>query len=459
MRRRIVLSYVAVAALILLALEVPLGIVYARHERDIAYADLNRDAAALASLVEEGVERRADINLVAVADNYRSEGHADVEIVGRDGAVLVPPRADGDDLSNPAVGAHISTVLSGGLGGVHTLPGSDEAFAVVPVGPADHPAGAVALTAPDARVDSRVHAAWLALAALAGVTLAAVAGLGLLIARSVTGPLTHLERAAERLGEGELRARAPADEGPEEVRALSRAFNEMAGRLEDLVSAQRSFVADASHQLRSPLTALRLRLENMTAALPSAEGASEFDAVLAEVERLSRLVDGLLVLARSEGQRPERRAVDVSAVVADRCAAWSALAEEAGITLESDPGKGLVALMVPGHLEQIIDNLLANATEATPAGRSVRVSAARAGSSVEVHVVDEGRGMGEEERQHAFDRFWRGSGSRPGSGSGLGLAIVRQLARTSGADVELRRADSGGVDAVVRAPVLRSAAA
>ncbi len=319
--------------------------------------------------------------------------------------------------------------------------------------------GAVAVAASDERLEQRVHTAWLALVALAGGVLVAVALLGLVVARSVTGPLTHLERAARRLGGGDLGARAPANTGPAEVRALSREFNSMAGRLEELVAAQRGFVADASHQLRSPLTALRLRLENISATQPSADTDTDTDAILVELDRLSRVVDGLLVLARSEGQRPERAPINIDAVVADRFDAWSALAEEAGVTLDVDlpPRAPVFAWLVPGHLEQIVDNLLANALEATPPGRSVHASVGCDGGIVEVHVADEGRGMGEHERRHAFDRFWRGSASRPGAGSGLGLSIVRQLARTSSAEVELREAPGGGVDAVVRMPAGRPA--
>jgi len=451
MRRRLVLSYVTVAAVILIALEVPLSVVYSRHEHDVATAGVVHDATALASLADDGVERGSAVDLQAVAARYRSAVSGDVVIIDRSGRAVVPARGPDSELAGPAVLQELRAVLHGAPSGIRPLPHVDELVAVEPIGSADAPAGAVAVAASDQRVDQRVHTATLALLALAGGVLVAVAGLGLVVARSVTRPLTHLESAARRLGGGDLAARAPESGGPPEIRALSREFNSMAARLEELVAAQRGFVADASHQLRSPLTALRLRLENITAGVPSAE--ADVDAVLAELDRLSRVVDGLLVLARSDAQRPERVAVDVSAVVRDRFDAWSALAEEGGITLVasgSDSAR-LFAWLVPGHLDQILDNLLANALEATPAGRSVVLSARHEGGMVEVHVTDEGTGMSEQDRRHAFDRFWRGPRSVPGSGSGLGLSIVRQLARLSGADVELLEAPGGGVDAVVRA--------
>jgi len=455
MRRRLVLSYLTVTAIILLLLEVPLGVVYARHEQDVASAGLEHDAVGLATLVEDGVEHPGTVDLATVADRYRAAAGRDVEIVARDGTVLVAPRSEVGEFAAPAVRTKLAEVEATSGGGVRTASAGDEELVIAPIGSTDRPVGAVIVRGSDETADKRIHGAVTALIAMAAVMLGAVALLGAVVARSVTRPLTEIEKVAMRLGGGDLTARAPAERGPPEARALSRSFNSMAGRLEELVSAQRAFVADASHQLRSPLTALRLRLENVADTLEPGTGAEDIDAVLRELDRLSRIVDGLLLLARSEGQRPERTTIDAAAVVAERCQAWAALAEEAGVRLEGAAGPGVVVRMVPGFLDQILDNLLANALEATPAGRAVRVHASNTGGMVEIHVVDEGRGMAEEERRRAFDRFWRGAGSARGTGSGLGLSIVRQLAGACGAEAELREAPGGGVDAVVRIPSAR----
>ena len=221
--------------------------------------------------------------------------------------------------------------------------------------------------------------------------------------------------------------------GPTEVRRLAHEFNETAAKLQRLLESQQSFVADASHELRTPLTALRLRLENMD--------PKEAGPALAEVERLGRLVESLLALARADAAAVRSEPVDVDTVLADRLAHWDGV--------ERRGERGLRVRSSPDRLGQILDNLIANAVAVSDA---VDVSVMREDGWVELHVVDHGPGLTEEERKRAFDRFWRGQGRSPGSG--LGLAIVRRLTDADGGEAELLLAPGGGLDAVVR---LRSA--
>jgi signal transduction histidine kinase len=204
--------------------------------------------------------------------------------------------------------------------------------------------------------------------------------------------------------------------------------------------------------LRTPLTALRLRLENLDTDDPDAVTATR-DAALLETARLTRLVDGLLALARSERHRPERQPVDVSEVVMQRYEAWAPLAAEHDIDLryEANGDESPVdAMIVPGHLEQILDNLIDNAIDATPEGHSVRLRVDHTGGAVDVHVIDDGVGMTDEQRRQAFAPFWQGPHRHANGSSGLGLSIVDQLVRTSDGTIALERSDSGGIDAVVR---------
>jgi signal transduction histidine kinase len=225
------------------------------------------------------------------------------------------------------------------------------------------------------------------------------------------------------------------------VRSLAVVFNETVAKLSRLLRSQGEFVADASHELRTPLTALRLRIESLP---PSRDR----DAALHEADRLRDLVDGLLALARADAgtESPER--VDASAVVRERVEAWLPLAEEHGVDLVARLDGPLPVRASPGRLTRVLDNLLANALEASPSGGKVTVSARVEAPWVELHLSDEGRGLAPEQRKRAFDRFWRaGSG---GGGSGLGLAIVKRLVAADEGEVELGEAAGGGVDAVVR---------
>jgi len=283
--------------------------------------------------------------------------------------------------------------------------------------------------------------------AIGGVVLLAVAAVGFVLARSVIGPVRDLERAAARVARGDLTARAPADSGPPEIRALAERFNDMAARLGVLVDAQRAFVADASHELRTPLTALRLQLENLERSHPPK--VEDIEAASTEIVRLARLVDALLGLARAEGARPDRVTVDVGAEARDRIDTWIPLAEEQQVRLLGDIDGATEAHAVPGAVTQILDNLLANAIDVAPERSEIRVRVQRVDGMVEVHVVDQGPGLSDDERRRAFDRFWRGAGARSG-GSGLGLAIVAQLAAASGGDATLLPARPSGTDARVR---------
>lgn len=457
MTRRLLLGYLTLTVLVLLVLEVPLGISYARRQIDELTFDVERDAVALASLAEDDLEGTQDIDLQAVADTYDARTGGRVVIVDEDGTAV----ADSDPLREGersfASRPEVALALSGRVAtGTRYSTSLDEKFlyVAVPVASGGEVHGAVRITYPTSTVDERVQRNWFRLGLVAIVTLAAATVVGIVFARSVTRPLRRLQDTATRLGHGDLEARTVTDEGPPEVRSLAVAFNDTAARLEELVTAQEAFVADASHQLRTPLTAIRLQLENVREEV-GPEEAEEVEAALGEVGRLSRLVDGLLALARADRTSTTVTAapLDLREVLDERSEVWSPVASDQGVTITVEGAPGVVALATPDHLAGILDNLLANALDVSSAGGTVTLSCGSVAGGVEVHVVDEGPGMREDERARAFDRFWTtpSSGPRLG-GSGLGLPIARRLARVDGGDLELREAPGGGIDAVLRLP-------
>jgi signal transduction histidine kinase len=189
------------------------------------------------------------------------------------------------------------------------------------------------------------------------------------------------------------------------------------------------------------LTALRLRIETLP---PSAER----DAALREADRLRDLVGGLLALARADAGKEPPTQVDAAALMRERVETWSPLAEEQHVALVAELNGPLPVRAAPGRLVQVLDNLVANALDASPTDGTVTLSARTVGPWIELHVSDHGPGLTPEQRARAFDRFWR-AGSGEG-GSGLGLAIAQRLAEADEGQVELREEATGGVDAVVR---------
>jgi signal transduction histidine kinase len=449
--RRLLLGYLGVTLFVLLSLEVPLGVQNQRTERRNLAANVSHDATVLAFDAEDAVQapsrrpnRRQLDALAAIAANYGRRTGARVVIVDRRGLALIDTsaRVRGTEsfASRPEIAAALEGKYPSGVRNSKTLHGR-LLYVAVPIASGGQVHGAVRITYPYSAVDARILRYWLILALIGVVVLAGAAVVGLGLARFVTRPLRSLEEAAAAVGDGHLDARAPERDGPPEVRSLAARFNETVAKLSRLLRSQGEFVADASHELRTPLTALRLRLESLP---PSRDR----DAALHEADRLRDLVDGLLTLARADAGAEGSARVDASALMRERVEAWLPLADEHHVALVAQLDGPLPVRAAPGRLTRVLDNLLANALEASPDGGTVTVSARSVSPWVELHLRDDGPGLTPEQRERAFDRFWR-AGSGEG-GSGLGLAIVKRLVAADEGEVELREAPRGGVDAVVR---------
>jgi signal transduction histidine kinase len=446
-RRRLLLGYLGVTLFVLLSLELPLGIQNQRSERRDLTANVSHDATVIAFDAEDAVQKptRKQLDaLAAVAAAYANRAGARVVIVDRKGYALIDTSARVSGTESFASRPEIKAALAGKYpSGVRLSQTLHERllYVAVPIASAGKVHGAVRLTYPLSAVDARILHYWLILGLIGAVVLAGAAVVGIGLARFVTRPLQGLEEAAVAVGAGQLDARAAEREGPPEVRSLATVFNETVAKLELLLRSQEEFVADASHELRTPLTALRLRLETLPAG-------PDRDAALGEARRLGDLVDGLLALARADaGAEPASR-VDAGALLQERVDTWLPFADERGVALSAELDGPLAVRAAPGRLAQVLDNLISNAVEVSPGGTTVSLAARAAGPWVELHVRDEGPGLTPEQRARAFDRFWR-AGSGDG-GSGLGLAIVRRLVAADEGEVELREAEGGGVDAVVR---------
>lgn len=442
MTRRLLISYLGLALLVLAGLEIPLGYIYARGEISRASQSVERDASMLAEITEENIEKGNLEALPDVVGDYATRTGGRVVVTDRTGIVLADSHAKGTagtDLSGePDIARALRnepTVATGDEVLSATMPGSSGTTV----------RGALRLTYPMAEVTARAHRIWGALALAGACILAAVALVAFTLARWITRPLRTLEAATAQLADGRLDNPPDATTGPPELRRLATSFTHTATRLQHLLKAQHAFASEASHQLRTPLTALRLRLENFEPYLDHRAHGSLEEAV-GEVERLGRTVHGLLALARLENTATTPEPVDLDGVLAERAAMWEPLAAEQYVAVDiTGPPIGQVCA-IPGALEQIIDNLVANALRVSPPGTTITLARA---PETEFHVVDQGPGMSETDRARAFDRFWRSSDSHH-DGTGLGLPIVRHLVHASGGEITLDSAPGGGLDARVR---------
>lgn len=456
MTRRLVAASVVITAFIMLTVEVPLGLSYTGRAEDRLLAGLERDARVFAGLVEERIEAGDHAAVIRAARRYASRTDARVVVTDAAGISLVDTA--GTDARDFSTRPEIDTALSGAQAtGIRTSTtlGREIAYASVPISSGARITGVVRVSTSTDEMRSQIRWNWARLALLLVLMLAAAAAFGSTVAHWAMAPVSQLEAGAQRLAAGDLTNRTRVDRGPPELRRLSATFDEMAARLEMLVGSQRRFVADVSHQLRTPLTVLRLRVESMDAELDAPVDADglrrDVDAVRGEIERLIRVVEGLLALTRADGSASSAT-VDVAAAARAARERWDALAEERSVVIGIDAPRSATASEVPGGIDQILDNLLDNAIDVAPEGTAIDITVTARPNEVLVSVRDRGPGLDEEARQRATERFWRGPDAAPG-GTGLGLAIVAELARVSGGSMALRDpADGPGLLVEVRLP-------
>jgi signal transduction histidine kinase len=453
MTARIIAVLVAVTLVVLIALEVPLAVTFQDQRTTEAITELERDALAIGDLVEDGLEQGDPSTMAATVNAYREQRGARALVVDAGGVALADsdPTADlGTSVGRSfATRPEISRALDGETAVVtrrsETL---DETLLVVaaPVRSGGRILGAVRVSRPRDELDEEVRRYQLALLAIGVVTVAVAVGLGAGVGRWATRALVDLQGVAGRLERGDLDSRATTTTGPPEVRDLADRFNAMADRLSGLVRSSQDFAADASHQLRTPLTAVRLRLDNLAATSGDEEA---IDAVLEDIERLERTIDALLAFTRLDREPTRQERVLVGPTLRERAAVWAPAADDGDVAVEVADAAGLGTAIDfdPNHLEQVLDNLIANALGAAPAGSRIELRAEPVGELIELHVTDHGPGLEDDDLERAFDRHW---GLRA-DGTGLGLAIVRRLCANNRATARLEKTPGGGLDAIVAA--------
>ncbi|MFJ8201507.1 ATP-binding protein [Streptomyces sp. NPDC096152] len=290
---------------------------------------------------------------------------------------------------------------------------------------------------------------WLLVGAGEIAAMLLAVGAALRLTGWVLKPVGVLDATTHDIATGRLKSRVAVASGPPELRRLARSFNEMADNVEDVLEQQRAFVADASHQLRNPLSALLLRIELLALELP--EDNEEIASVRTEGKRLTQVLDDLLDLALAEHAEADIRLTDIGALTEERVAAWAPAAEAKGVRLVADC-PATTAWADPVALSSALDAVIDNAVKFTSEGERVEVTVSADGGTSTIVVADHGPGLVEEELARVGDRFWRSGRHQNIKGSGLGLSIARALLAAGGGSIAYDRNEPHGLRVTVTVP-------
>jgi signal transduction histidine kinase len=449
-----VTTYVLLLCMVLLALEVPLAVSLTNRMTQRVMADRLADVTRFASLAAPAMRSGELDSLRDELRRYHDLYGIATVLVDQDRRVL---SLFGGPLPEPERTNHaIRGALAGRqVGTPATLwPWQDDPMIVAaPVSDGGSVLGSVLTISPTGRNRRAVISTWLELGLLGLLAVAASVITALRLASWVLRPVTRLDAAAHEIAAGDNGARVQPGLGPPELRRLSASFNEMADAVAEALERQRSFVAHASHQLRNPLTVLRLRVEDLGGKLVDADARADHEIALAETDRLADVLDGLLALARAERGQHHLDVVDAVQVALDRALAWQPLTERKDIALVTRvPDGSRYVRVVATALDQSLDALIDNALKFTAAGGRIEVEVASLDGGVEVAVRDTGPGMTEEQCRQATERFWRAPDAQNVDGAGLGLPIVAVLVEASGGRLTLAPAAPRGLDARIWFP-------
>ncbi|GAA1278938.1 two-component sensor histidine kinase [Planotetraspora silvatica] len=394
MRRRLLSSMLLVAVIAVLLLGVPLAVVVVRLINDEAARELRAEANRLLIGVEYSVSQDQTIDPNRLGKNY-PDRYIQVFVRGNPLLVVGTPPPAGREMTEEARSEN----------------------------------GYVRIGRDSAQIEQDIHARLVLTIALAIIAVGAAVGLASVTSRRLTLPLQELTKIAERLGSGDARP-SRHRYGVPELDLVAEVLDRSALRISDLLSRERDFATDASHQLRTPLTGLTMRLEEIVgAAGEPAIVREEGEAAIVQVERLTAVIDELLAAARRQ-RHAQAAPIDVDDVVEQQITEWEPAFRRAQRSLVLAGDRGLSALGTTGGLSQVLSTLMENSLK--HGDGSLTINTSSTGMSVVIEVADEGLGIPDNLGPKVFERSVSGGG-----GTGLGLTLARALVAADGGRLEL----------------------
>jgi signal transduction histidine kinase len=447
LRRHLVVSFVLFALAILVATLVPFGVLSAHAHRSSFEDDQLDDAQRIASRLA-----KVPLSPAVVSERYAGRAVA---------AWLLDPRGEpwGDPTTRdafPALLTRAPEVERARRGTSEERDGDTpvgrRVLVAVPIIQSGRLAGVLWVSSSLDQVTRLDRTRWALLAAIGAVAMAGAAFTGMTLSKRLTRRLEVVAEGAERFGKGRLGERIDVA-GSDEIASLAATLNEMAGEIDRLVEREKSFVAAASHQIRTPLAAIKIRIDEVLAAGDrlDQESIEYLKEMGDEVDRLTSLTTRLLDLSSAESV-PESRPLLASRAIREAVDRVAPLAQHHSMTIDLGiEDEDAIISAPPGAFEEALFNLLDNAVKFSRPGGPVTVHAALDNGSLLVEVADRGPGVPVEHRARVLDPFYRASRAKPGHG--LGLAISARLCSSAGATLGIEPRADGGTLAKIRWPV------
>ncbi len=459
-RDRLIATYLIVVALATVFLGVHLAGQFEAAYTEQVKDDLLELARLIAFNAMEGLAA-GDTGAIhrQLQGPYHDKADSQIFVVDASGIIIggraVPDSVAGTRAEDPGVGEALQGKDAAGFG---HAPGREETiYAVVPVQDDGRVLGAVYVARPLTYLHAQLqHIRWVvAWATIVAFLLAG--GLGLILSRGIAGPVQEMQHVASSLAAGRLSERVPV-RTRDELGDLARALNYMASELERTDSSRRAFVADASHELRTPVANLAVAVEVLKAVLStSPQQAAIASDVEREVQRLRQLVETLLDLSQVESGtvRLNLAVISMSDVISRAVQPFAARAQHVGLALKTEIPPRLSKVKADAdRTVQVLTNLLDNALKFTPSGGTVTVSADEQRGHVLIAVTDTGPGIPEGDLPNIFDRFYKADRARVAGrgGAGLGLAIAKRLVEAQGGIIMVESGKGQGARFMVALP-------